>query len=330
MQTDLPITTANNHLRRLDARRDLEAVADLVELCFSETLDPEGRNYLNQMRQAAQHARLVGWANSLYNESVMPPSGLVWEEVNGDNNDQHIVGNLSLIPIQVQGKRCYLIANVAVHPDFRDRGIGRQLTDRALEIARSRGAPAAWLHVRDDNPAAIHIYQTAGFIERARRSSWVNTGVIPSTSAASSLIISKRQTVHWEQQLAWLRNLYPSELSWHLSLDWKIMPPGLRGMLYRFFSLESPRHWAALRSGRLVCLLTWIRSSGFCDQLWLAAPTELDQPGLVSILQYARLHTPHHRPLSLNLPAGLGEQALQQAGFTTQQTLIWMENPFNQ
>jgi ribosomal protein S18 acetylase RimI-like enzyme len=317
-------TYISNHLRQLDARRDLAAVADLVELCFNDTLDPEGRNYLKQMRQAAQHAALVGWATSLYPESSMPPSGLVWEEKSAEDGSQRLVGNLSLIPINLQGKRAYLIANVAVHPDFRGRGIGRALTMAGLEQAQKRGAPAVWLQVRHDNPSAIHIYERVGFQERARRSTWLTTGQIPPNGTVPGLSIIRRQTSHWEQQKSWLGALYPAELSWHMPLDWKAMSPDLGGTLYRFLSWYYPRHWAALHHRHLSGLLSYTRSSGSADNLWLATPPEVDETTLIGLLIAARRSAPRNRPLSLNLPAGIAAQALQQAGFSTHQTLIWM------
>lgn len=326
MNTEPPSPpSTSNHLRQLDARRDLAAVADLVELCFNETLDPEGRNYLKQMRQAAQHAALMGWANSLYPENSMPPAGLVWEEKNAETGGQHLVGNLSLIPIHPQGQRAYLIANVAVHPDYRGRGIGRALTLAGLEQARKRGATTAWLQVRHDNPSAIHIYESAGFQERARRSSWQTTRESPPNGALDGLSIIHRQSYHWAQQKAWLGALYPAELAWHLPLDWKAMPPDLSGTLYRFISWYYPRHWAALHHHQLAGLLTYTHTNGYADSLWLAVPPEVDAMVLVGLLSAARRAAPRNRPLTLNLPAGMAVQALQQAGFSTHQTLIWMK-----
>jgi ribosomal protein S18 acetylase RimI-like enzyme len=324
MQTDiLTPLTARNHIRRLEAGRDLEAVADLVELCFKDTLDPEGLSYLKQMRQAAQHARLLGWAESLHSQSALPQSGLVWEE------DNRLVGNLTLIPIQVQGKRCYLIANVAVHPDYRGRGIGRKLTESALEIVRSRGAPAAWLQVRDDNPAAIHIYHETGFVERARRSSWLSTSEAPTGNLPADLSIASRRSAHWPAQREWLQQIYPPELSWHLSLDWKSLPPTLSGLVYRWLTMGFPQHWSATRNGQLLSVLTWVRASGYSDQLWLAAPEEPDEVTLAALLIKVRRRVPPRRPLSLNLPAGRFINALKAAGFSSHQTLIWMERKFN-
>ena len=331
MITDLPLPlNASQHLRPLDARHDLAAVADLVELCFNDTLDPEGRNYLKQMRQAAQHAALIGWANSLYPDGSMPPTGLVWVEGDQQAGNQRLVGNLSLIPINLQGKRGTLIANVAVHPDFRGRGIGRALTSAGLEVARQRGVPAAWLQVRDDNPSAIHIYETSGFVERARRSSWVTTADIPSGSPPPGTSITSRQPAHWPQQKSWLTTLYPQDLSWHLPLDWKALDPDLSGSLYRLLTWYFPRHWSILQDDRLAGVLTYTQSHGQTDHLWLAAPPDPDPQALFELLRAARRSSlPHRRPLALNLPAGMATQALRSAGFSTHQTLIWMEYRFH-
>jgi len=71
----LPKTTPAN-LRPFDVRRDLLAVADLVELCFANSLDTDGRLYIRQMRQAAHSGgRLSAWSNQ-----EAPLMGMVWVE----------------------------------------------------------------------------------------------------------------------------------------------------------------------------------------------------------------------------------------------------------
>ena len=149
MMAELAISSSLGHMRRLDMRRDLAKVADLVELCFHDTLDPEGKQYLDEMRRAAQNSSLMGLASSLLEDTSMPPSGYIWD-VNGQ-----LVGNLSLIPIMVLGKKGYMIANVATHPDFRGRGISSALTITALKHAQEHGAASVWLQVRDDKAEAF-------------------------------------------------------------------------------------------------------------------------------------------------------------------------------
>ncbi|HNT26115.1 MAG TPA: GNAT family N-acetyltransferase [Anaerolineales bacterium] len=323
MPLDLPLpAAAQGHLRRLNTQRDLESVANLVELCFDDTLDAEGRTYLRNMRESARSAQWTGWVNSLAEYSPTPPSGLVWEE-NGQ-----LVGNLSLIPIICRGQRCYLIANVAVHPDHRGRGIGRTLTATALDYIRSRNAPSAWLQVRHDNPPAIHIYQALGFQERTRRTTWFVSNQAPQVHLPPGTTISSRRRQHWPQQRQWLQRLYPPELSWHLPLDWTLLQPGLVGAIYRLLNLDAPTHWVIQRPNEMLGALTWRRIQGHADPLWLAVPPQPDNEALLALLAYARQRVTPQRPLTVNLPADLSPDVLRQAGFYPHQTLLWMEYAF--
>ncbi len=315
--------STRGHLRRLDMRRDLARVADLVELCFYDTLDPEGRQYLNEMRRAAQAASFIGIASNLISDTSMPPSGYVWEE------DERLVGNLSLIPIVVQHKRAYMIANVATHPDYRGRGIATQLTLAALKHAQINGAPTVWLQVRDDNASAIHIYLTNGFMERLRRTSWYNGPSFPQLPNPSGLDINNRQAQHWASQRQWLRQLYPKELDWNLPFDWNLFRPDIWGKLYRAFNLDFLKHWSVERHGELKGVLSWKHARSFADSLWLAIPELFEEDAILALLLGARSEIRPEQPLSLNLPANLAVETLRKAGFYPHQTLIWMEYPIS-
>ncbi len=312
-------SSIREHLRRLDVRRDLARVADLVELCFYDTLDPEGKQYLSDMRKAAQSASMMRFAGSLIEDSVFLPSGYVWEE------DGRLVGNLSLIPISVQGKRGYMIANVATHPDYRQRGIATALTQTALRHAEAHGTRIVWLQVREDNPSAIHIYQTNGFIERFCRTNWYSA---PSFSVATpnpELHVMNRHARHWALQREWLSEIYPPDLSWNLPFDWNLFRPDVWGKFYRTFILEFPRHWSVERSGELKGVLTYKHSTGMADTLWLAVPQQVDDEATLQLLIAARAAIRRDQPLGLNFPANKALEVLRKAGFYPQQTLIWME-----
>jgi len=317
----LPIST-REHLRRLDMRRDLAKVADLVELCFYDTLDPEGKQYLSDMRRAAQSASLLGWASNLIDESPMPPSGYVWEE------DGRLVGNLSLIPISWQGKKGYMIANVATHPDYRGRGIATALTMTALQHAKEHNAASAWLQVREDNPSAVHIYEVTGFVERLRRTSWYSGPKNPEQNPPAGVKVSRRLPGHWKHQREWLNRIYPLELTWNIPFDWNLFRPDLWGKIYRALSLESLRHWSVEREGVLKGVLSWKHSSGFTDTIWLVTPEQVDQDATLVLIAKAREVIRITQPLSLNFPAGLAAEVLKLAGFYAHQTLIWMEYKF--
>ena len=311
--------SARGHLRPLDIRHDLGAVADLVELCFADTLDPDGRSYLRQMRDAARVAALWGWTG-LFGESLSSSqTGYVWEE------ERRIVGNLSLYSVETLGRRCIMIANVAVHPDFRGRGIARALMATAIENGRSRGAVSAMLQVRDDNPIACHLYTSMGFVESARRTTWLNSREYERFTPPVGITLGSRRARDWPLQRAWLGSLYPAELRWHIPLNLRLLKPGLEGGLYRLFSLDYPRHWSVYRQGLLAGVLTYQEMDGYVDALWLAVSSPVDELALRGLLSYARQHLPARQPLTLNLPAEMVPQVIRGAGFYPQQTLIWME-----
>ena len=187
-------------LRPLNILRDLTQVADLIELCFSSTMDDEGQSYLRQMRRASRDNNFLRWAGQVVDSASLPLSGFVWEE-NGK-----IVGNASLVPHQHKGKKITLIANVATHPDYRRRGIARALTEQATACARQKGAQELWLQVRDDNPAAVNIYTDLGFVERARRTTYHSRPEPLPSSSTTDVIITRPAARDWPLQRASRRN----------------------------------------------------------------------------------------------------------------------------
>ena len=55
------------------------------------------------------------------------------------------------------------IMNVAVHPDWRRRGIAESLIDCLIQELKNRGSRALMLEVRDSNEAAKALYEKLGF-----------------------------------------------------------------------------------------------------------------------------------------------------------------------
>jgi ribosomal-protein-alanine N-acetyltransferase len=61
------------------------------------------------------------------------------------------------------------IANIAVHPEFRRRGVGASLLAVALKDALQKGLRTATLEVRAQNTGAQSLYRIFGFEEVGRR-----------------------------------------------------------------------------------------------------------------------------------------------------------------
>lgn len=316
----IPVTP-ERQLRPFDPQRDFGAVADLVELCFHDTLDAEGREYVERMRAAARGALWEGWlGRALFPTPTI--SGFVWQE------GERLVGNVSLLPFYVQQQRYYLIANVAVHPDYRRRGIARRLTERAILYAYERKAPAVWLHVREGNQPAIRLYQDLGFLERGRRTTWLDRLPSESGHLSSEERVTPLSAECWPLFRKWLLETYPPHFVWHLPLHLDWLRPGWLGGFQRMLLNLEVREWAFWVGGQLRCAVAWQAGEKRYNYLWLAADPECTPRQVHALLTQVR--NAAKGPLLLEFPAHRYEPALLRAGFIPQQTLIWMELPFSE
>ncbi len=75
--------------------------------------------------------------------------------------DEKIIGHALM---SVVAGECHIL-NVCLHPDWQNRGLGRRLVNRLLNIARQRQADTAFLEVRESNRVALALYRSMGFNE---------------------------------------------------------------------------------------------------------------------------------------------------------------------
>ena len=315
------------NLRPMSMFRDLSAVADLIELCFADSMDRDGQRYINDMRRASRDNSFLKWASGMTETVSLPLTGFVWEE-NG-----RIIGNASLIPFRDKGRRIHLIANIAVHPDYRRRGIARALTLRAMKHGWAKKSSALWLHVRDDNPGAIKLYADLGFQEIARRTNWIAK---PDLSPGHDMDVPEtdiqivtRHPRFWSQQQDWLRRLHPKALSWYHSFNINSLRPGFMNWLYLMFVDIDIKQWAAVQNDNLLATLTWTPNGARSDTLIGATPLPQDgldnsTEALTQLLLHVRRILPNHLKLSLEYPGGEMRDAFIAAGFTERRTLLWM------
>jgi ribosomal-protein-alanine N-acetyltransferase len=111
---------------------DLEEIAQLEKLCFS---DPWNKKSFEE---------------ELVHQFTIP----LVVKVN-----QRVVGYTCLWQVDEQME----IANFAVSPEFRRKGIGRMLMERVLFEAREKGCTSVILSVRESNVVAINLYTEFGF-----------------------------------------------------------------------------------------------------------------------------------------------------------------------
>lgn len=154
-----PNETSPNTPQATFIPRDLGQIAELIQLCFEDSLDGSGRAAIREMKLLSKFGPLL-WLFALLDYLGLGIAiGYVWRE------DKRVVGNVSIYRAGMHphlGKG-WLIANVAVHPDHRRRGIARRLVLAA--IARIKANKGRWvvLQVEPDNQGAVDLYEQLNF-----------------------------------------------------------------------------------------------------------------------------------------------------------------------
>jgi ribosomal protein S18 acetylase RimI-like enzyme len=206
-------------LRPLSLSHDWRQVIQLIEIAFGEELDAEARRALRSMRLPPLLSPLIGLADSLSppGEGMMP--GFVWVQ------DKKVVGTASVRRIH-PFRQGWLISNVAVHPTWQGRGIGRALLQTSLDMAADYGAAWVVLQVRDDNPVARQLYGSLGFkeigrVKRMRR--------MPGSLETPLVPTLPLRTARWSEGKALLRlarALTSSDMLWADTLNRDVYQTG--------------------------------------------------------------------------------------------------------
>jgi ribosomal protein S18 acetylase RimI-like enzyme len=306
-------------LRPVDPSRDLDEIANLIELCFEATMDDDGKEYVRYLRRIANN-RLYHFVYENSTQRPISVEGFIWEE------EKKIVGNLTLIPFQNEKNPHYLIANVAVHPNYRQKGIAHRLTYAALQEIQKRQPGSVWLHVRDDNKEAIHLYESFGFVERTHRSVWEMNPYSRGVKIPWEYQIHPRQRPEWIQQKEWLQISYPENIRWNFQFDEKRFIPGVWEHVKYWFSNNPIVHYSLNHSQILKGIVTFENTSRRSNVLWLACLPVNDAEVINFLIPASMRHFPHNRPLSINYPEERGISAFLKTGWKKINTLIWMEH----
>ena len=143
-------------LRPMDPMKDLRGVADLIEEAFASDLDRSGQSALRELRWLSYMGPILWWMVYLSPDHSDFLSGFVWEE------NKKIVGNIT-INRTAPGSRRWMISNLAVAKNYRQRGIARGLMYTALELVKEYNGTSVSLQVRADNTAAKKLYESLDF-----------------------------------------------------------------------------------------------------------------------------------------------------------------------
>jgi ribosomal-protein-alanine N-acetyltransferase len=124
-------------IQKMD-EEDLEEVVRLEKICFSDPWSKEA--FMEELRL----------------KLAIPLVVKLGEKVVGYTCLWHLDAQLE-------------VANFAVSPDHRVKGIGERIMKRILLEAKERGCKSIILSVRESNLPAIKLYTKFGFVEVGRR-----------------------------------------------------------------------------------------------------------------------------------------------------------------
>jgi ribosomal protein S18 acetylase RimI-like enzyme len=274
-------------IRRINVQSDIGRVADLMELAFGPTMDANGRQMLREMRLLSRSGPLL-WLIGRLDRAVQGwMGGYVWIE---PDNGQ-LIGNVSVYPAGFDN--VWLIANVAVHPNFRRQGIAVQLMERAMLNARKSGARVVQLQVDATNYGARKLYEQLGFKELRTFTRWRRRPYVPPPAPLSVMPrIGFRRRGEWKDQYHLAQRLRPGEkggMRWLTPTTKDLFRPSWWRSL---FSMDSAMHWVMRDDNeRLVATMRvevkFGLSYAMCDLL--VAPEQqgaLEKPFLNYMIRY--------------------------------------------
>ena len=100
------------------------------------------------------------WTVEFYwSQAATPGNRFVVDRETGSDGEEHIVGFAGIFTSGPQAD----VLTIASDPERRGRGIGGRLLNTIIDMARDAGCEAVHLEVRDDNLAAIAMYEARGF-----------------------------------------------------------------------------------------------------------------------------------------------------------------------
>ena len=120
--------------------------------------------HIPQMVELEKICFSMPWTADMIRSELNNPSCLYLAAVDGDT----LVGYIGVQTVLDEG----YINNVAVHPEYRRRGIAAALISLLAEQAQAIGLAFMTLEVRESNAPAIALYEKLGFTTVGRRKNY--------------------------------------------------------------------------------------------------------------------------------------------------------------
>ncbi len=319
---------ASGRIRPVNLRRDLPAVSALLRLAFGSGVTAE--------RHAGFDWHIVGTGESWSSLFSLPRSqiapGFVWVE------EGQIVGNVSILPAFPTGR--FLVANVAVHPHYRRRGIARQLMQATLEEVQRIQGRVVVLQVEHQNRPALQLYQSLGFCKLGEITSWragysqMRALAVPgsrqSPDSVDSYVLRPLRGSEWQQAYTLDQECVSPDLNWPQPLAYNAYQQGFWTRVRRFLNGQQVETWVIADEQRRQLLglaritSEWGRAHRLRLRVAPAGTGRFERPLLAKLIR--RLRYLANRNVRIEHPADdeVANQNLLEANFVAQRTLAVM------
>jgi ribosomal protein S18 acetylase RimI-like enzyme len=223
-------------LRPINLNTDIPQVLRLLEFVFEKKLDADGRSIFLNSAQAANQPALLWRLNPATSRLAL---GYVWEI------EQRIIGNVTILT--TTNRQRFLVVNVAVHPDYRRRGIARGLMHKVNEVVRHRGGNQILLQVVKDNQAAVGLYEALNYLNLGSMCTWNGEArrlrPLEPDGATAPLRIRELRRGEWQQAYAFDRLCLHPDLNWPEPLQRDAFKTGWLHRIGHFLNGRSAEHW---------------------------------------------------------------------------------------
>lgn len=319
--------TQSDGIRPVNLRTDLSPLADLIELAFADTMDNSGRAAVREMRSLSRMRPALNVLLGV-NELVQGISlGYVWIV------DGSLVGNVSIYPADIPARlgKTWIIANVAVHPDYRGRGIARLLMEKALEVIHQRRDKAI-LQVDASNLIARGLYERLGFAHDGAWSQWRRSSTlrIPPPSSAD-VYITRRRDEEWRAEYELAARVRPQTMGgvgWQRPLHEGLFRPSWLKTLNNALNFRSLERLIIRGEDQRLRSSLWVEMAFGMSAAQLTLMTDPDYVGLddEALMNLAIRRFAKRSPLTIEHP--IEDEAARllfiRGGFQLQRSLIHM------
>ena len=304
-------------IRPLRISTDLGVIAELLSVCFSDSMDEDGERYIAYLHDFAQSAFFTKLAERNPEKYSLPAEGFVYEE-NGK-----LIGNVTLSPMKYQGGTVYLISNVAVHPDYRGKGIATLLTKTSLQYLECKGIKQVWLQVKKENQAALALYDRFHFQSFMTRTTWIRKSSNIFLKKPANITLRRVRKEEFDSQKMLMERIYPAELTAAYGFEVASTQPLLKKWIKSIVQNRLRFHWTAEQEGQVGFASYDLFPEQSYVNLWVTAPAGWEESFYRAMIPAVQAKV--GKEIRVNFPEKEFEDCFHEIGMQELNTLIWQK-----